>query len=271
MTKRTRSRGPKTANIPGPDVSPGRRRMAQSVLAWSGPEHPDLDDEEVHDLTFGTYCEPYVDELRKEVHIGFTEALFARMRDYGGGPFRIGAPGAKRLVLDQWFAHGFYLWPHEKETIKRYTPLPPSAPGQEHRPRWLLAAGADGQAERLEEMLALAGAEVIPINDQVRAAQLVTHERLDGLLMRFNMRLDAEFCIADICMRRGIPFGIITNVVERPRSMSLGGVVVHNPRSVREVIAALASLPPEKRKGLTLPPPDPDLSQKRNDVGDDAT
>ena len=127
-----------------------------------------------------------------------------------------------------------------------------------------IIADIEGQTDRLAEMLTLAGAEVIHISNPVRAAQLVSHEKFDGALLRFNHRFDGEFIIADICMRRGIPFMIITNVLERPPSMSLGGVVVHNPRSMKEVIVALASLPSLKLRGLTLPPPDPGFPQMQD-------
>jgi hypothetical protein len=239
-----------------------RSGIADDVLTWSGAEHGDQYEEGYHDVDYGTYLESDVEMLREELQIGLTEACLARLRDCGRGPLIIRAPVGSMSNLRHWLYFALGFTPEDPRTVTRYEPLPPQAPG-EQRPRWI-SVGEGGQAERLEDMLELAGAEVIHIDGELRTAQLVSHEKLDGVLLRYNHCIESEFIIADICMRRGIPFMIITNMQERPPAMSLGGVVVHNPRSMKEVIMALASLPAAKLKGLTLPPPDPDYPQAKD-------
>jgi hypothetical protein len=189
-------------------------------------------------------------ELAKLTGIMFTDSMFARMRDVGRGPYRVGGGFHELPDLARWATYTFDI-PPEGPSLSDLA-SPPKAPAVEppERPRWLLAADCVPETDDLRDLLEGFGADVMRVATELEAAQAVSSGAFAGMILRLNNRVDAEFVIADICLRRGIPFVVITNNATRPAAMAIGGVLLHEPRGLQEVHAALEALPAHRTAPL---------------------
>ncbi|WP_336490037.1 hypothetical protein [Methylobacterium nigriterrae] len=190
--------------------------------------------------------------LAEHTGIKFSRRLFTRMRDEGMGPYLVGAPMADLPAMCRWASFAFDL-PAEGAPRLEDRVFEPLRPPRDEAPDWLLAASDSEETDHLNGMLEGIGANVVRVRSPLEAAQAVTAVQFHGMVMRFNHRIEAEYAIAYICMEESVPFVAITNGPERPTSMGCGGVVLHNPRSPYEIVAALERLPAARLVGLELP------------------
>jgi hypothetical protein len=193
------------------------------------------------------------DWLSERTGINMTPRLFARMRDLGMGPYLVGTAVAELSVMCNWASFVFDIPQEGPPPLDSNRVFEPIRSRKTRSADWLVAAEDGPQADDLVQTMEDLGANIVRARSPLEAAQVVSALQLHGMIMCFNRRVEAEFVIAYVCMEEAIPFIMITHGPERPASMAGGGVVLHNPRSPYEVIAALESLPSARLVGLKLP------------------
>ncbi|MGH1569375.1 hypothetical protein ACRAWG_00335 [Methylobacterium sp. P31] len=230
-----------------PEFNPQEERK-QCYLLFEVPwlDHPFYED---HRL-FGTG--DLYEEVAARVGIAINEEMFASLRDEGRGPYPVGSSYASVITVARYMSWVFNI-PPEGASLPEALRKPA---GESQDPTgsklWVLAADEGGETAQMEHLLTTLGAEVLRAGSELEAAQVVSQRRVDGVVWRFNGKVDAELIVATICRQNGIPFVMITNGATRPAALALGGVVLHNPRSLFDVLAALESLPSRKTSGLNF-------------------